>query len=66
MISYAPFRSLLDIRGLRRADILRDCAFSPSTYNKLRRDEVVNLDVIDRVCIYLDVPISDVVEIIRH
>jgi DNA-binding Xre family transcriptional regulator len=65
VISYAPFRSLLDSRGIRRVDIMRDCAMSPSTYNKLRTDQTVNLDVIDRVCVYLDAPIEDVVEIIR-
>lgn len=65
MISYDPLFKTLTDKGLRPIDLVRECKLAPTTVAKFSKNEVVRLDVIDRVCCYLDVPIEEIVEIKR-
>ena len=55
MISYFKLWRLLEKRGYQRKDIVRLAGISESTYRKLLASEAVRMDVLQRVCIALNV-----------
>jgi DNA-binding Xre family transcriptional regulator len=62
MISYEPlFRTLRD-KNMVISD-LRGNILNSRTIAKINRGESVNLSTIERICLYLDVRIEEVVEI---
>ena len=65
MISYKPLWHTLIEKGVRKMELVKLTKMSSGTLAKLNRDEKVALDVIERICLALDCPIQDVVEIKR-
>lgn len=63
MISYEPLFRTLDRKGLKLIDIERKLGLSSSTTSKFRKGEAVSLITIEKICLLLEVPIKDVVEI---
>ena len=64
MITFAPLWRTLKAKEMNKGDLQKITGFSSSTMAKLSKNEVVKLDVVDRICTGLQVPIYDVVEII--
>lgn len=64
MISFDPLWRTLKSRNLNKGDIQKMTGLSSSTMAKLSKNEVVKLDVVDRIATALEVPIYDVVEIL--
>lgn len=62
-LSYDPLFRTLDRLGKRPIDLVRECKLATGTVAKFAKNESVGLDIIARVCIYLDVPIEEVVRI---
>ena len=63
-ISYTPLfvalaRRNLTINALKDAGII-----SQATQAKLRKSERINLDSVAKICVYLGVPIEEVVEVV--
>lgn len=65
MINYAPLFRTLDHQNLKLIDVERKLGLSSSTTSKFRKGEAVSLTTIEKICILLDVPIEEVVEIQR-
>lgn len=65
MISFDPLWRTLKAKGLNKGELQKLTGMSSSTIAKLSKNEVVKLDVVDRICQELKVPIYDVVEIIQ-
>ena len=63
MISFDPLWVTLKTKGLNKGELQKLTGFSSSTIAKLSKNEVVKLDIVERICEKLDVPIEDVVEI---
>lgn len=63
MISYRKLRILLIDRGLRITNVCKKCGLSTSIATKLNNDESVTIDTLAKICLYLDVPIQDIIEI---
>lgn len=63
MITFAPLWRTLKAKEMNKGDLQKITGFSSSTMAKLSKNEVVKLDVVDRICTGLRVPIYDVVEI---
>lgn len=61
-ISYGPLFKTLHDRNLKRTDLLKGLKLSASTVAKLGKNEYVSLQVIDKICSYLDCKIEEVVE----
>ena len=59
MISYIPLWTTLVKRKMKRGDLYK--ILSPATVARMGRDEYVSLQIIDKVCDFLDCEISDVV-----
>lgn len=64
MISFDPLWSTLASKQMNKGDLQKITRLSSTTIAKLSRNEVVKLDVVNRICGALQVPIYDVVEII--
>jgi len=60
--SYNKLWKLLVDRKMSKADLRKASGVSPNTMTKLRRDEPVMLNVLDKICKTLDVNYGDIVD----
>ena len=65
MIKYNKLFALLDLRGLSATNWLRQNGVHPSVVNKLRKNERVNTDTIDRLCSLLQCQPGDLLEYVE-
>ena len=63
MISYKPLWHTLIDKGVKKMELVKMVGMSNSTLSKLNNDEPVALTVLERICLALDCPIENVVEI---
>lgn len=64
MISYKPFLKLLIDRDLKKSDIINAGIISKGTINKMNSNAYISLEVVDKLCNYLHVDITDIIEFI--
>ena len=63
-ISYDPlWKKLIDVK-LTKTELAQKAGISRTTVSKMGRDEPVGLDVVLKLCNYLDCGIEDVVNIL--
>lgn len=63
MITFDPLWRTIEARNLNKGDLQKMTGLSSATIAKLSKsDAAVMLDVVDRICEALQVPIHDVVE----
>ena len=60
--SYNKLWKLLVDKKMSKADLRKTSGVSPNTMTKLRRDEPVMLNVLDKICKTLDVNYGDIVD----
>ena len=63
-VSYNRLFKLMIDRKMRKKDLGELAGVSTSTMSKMGRDEIVSLEVIDRICQKLNCRIEDVLEIL--
>ncbi len=63
MVSYDRLWKLLIDKKLNRTELAARCNISRNTIARMGRNEPVNIDVLERICIELDCELDDVVEI---
>ena len=69
MITFDPLWRTLQVRSLNKTDLQKMTGLSSATIAKLSKNEAadsVMLEVVDRICKALRVPIYDVVESISN
>lgn len=66
MIKYNKLFALLESRGKSAVYFLRQEGIHPATMNKLRKNERVNTDTIDKLCEKLDCQPGDIMEYVRE
>lgn len=64
-ISYNGLWKILIDKNLQRKDLKEALKISSSTFAKMSRGETVSMDVLMRLCDYLDCNIGDVVSFIK-
>ena len=62
MISYAKLWILLQKQGKKRFDLVEDGVISRGTLTKLGKNGSVTVDVINKICDYLDCQPGDIME----
>ena len=65
-VSYNRLWKLLIDKKMSKADLRREAVISPNTMTKLRRDEIVALPILDKICETLDVDYGDIIEHVRE
>ena len=63
-VSYNRLFKLMIDRKMRKKDFCERAGVSTSTMSKMGRDEIVSLEVIDRICQKLNCNVEDVLEIL--
>lgn len=64
MISYKPlFKTMID-KDITREGLREKIGVAPGTMSKLYTGKRVALEVLERICLELKVPIQDVIEIL--
>lgn len=66
MITFDPLWRTLKTKGLNKGDLQKLTGLSSSTIAKLSKNDPVMLDVVDRICKALAVPLYDVVESVEE
>ena len=61
-VSYNRLWKLLIDKKMSKADLRRLAEISPNTMTKLRRDEMVAMPILDRICETLNVDYGDIME----
>ena len=64
MLSYKPLFRLLLERDLSKTQLKNGVSLSPNVMSKLSKGEYVSMEVIERICKYLNCRIEDVIEIL--
>lgn len=63
-VSYKRLFKLMIDKKMRKKDLCELAGVSTSTMSKMGRDEIVSLEVIDRICQKLNCNIEEVLEIL--
>ena len=63
-VSYNKLWKLLIDKNMKKMELLEAVEMSPNTLAKLRRNEDVSMDVLKRICEYLECDIGDIMELI--
>lgn len=62
MFSYTPLFTLLLQRGLTKTQLREAVGIGTNTLAKLSKGEYVSMEVLDKICNYLDCDIQDIVK----
>lgn len=62
MITYEPFRAYVAANNIKKKDIMNKTGISSSTMSKLKHDQYVSLEIIDRLCDVLKIDINNLVK----
>ena len=65
-VSYKKLWKLIIDQDTTNVDVRKAAGISPSTFTKLKKNEIVSLDVLIKLCIVLDCEIGDIVEVIKE
>lgn len=63
-VSYKKLWKLLIDRDIKKSEMREGVGISSSTLSKLNHDKYVSLEVLVRICTYLECQISDICEVI--
>ena len=63
-VSYNKLWKLLIDRKMKKMDLLEAIEMSPNTLAKMGRDEDVSMDVLKRICSFLQCDVGDIMEMI--
>lgn len=65
-VSYNKLWKMLIDKNMKKMDLLEAIEMSPNTLAKLGRNEDVSMDVLKRICAYLQCNIGDIMEMITE
>ena len=60
MFDYEKLWKLLKDKNLKKVDLKRQIGITPTTLAKLNRNENVSMDVLNRLCEFLECDIGDI------
>lgn len=66
MISYRPLRIYLMDNNLKISNVIKTCGLSMNFITKINNDENMELKTLEKVCLYLDIPVESAVEFVRE
>ncbi|SFG31130.1 helix-turn-helix domain-containing protein [Oribacterium sp. WCC10] len=63
-VSYNKLWKLLIDKNMKRSDLIEAVRTSPNTIAKMGKNENISMDVITRICEYLNCDVGDMMEMI--
>ena len=60
--SYKPLWKLLIDKEMTKKKLMQETGISKSTIDKMSRGETVSLEILDRICSYLNCNIENIIE----
>lgn len=66
MISYKPLFRLLLKKNMSKTQLREAIGFSTATLAKLSKGEYVSLEILDKICTYMQCNIADVIEYVKE
>ena len=63
-VNYNKLWHLLIDRGMKKTDLIEAVKTSPNTIAKMGKNENISMDVITRICEYLNCDVGDIMEMI--
>lgn len=60
--TYKPLWKMLIDKDMTKKELMQKVGISKSTVDKMVREEMVSLDIIDRICNYFDCKVEDVMK----
>lgn len=64
MVSYIPLFTMLTKKKMTKTELRQNVGFTANTLAKMSKGEYISLRTIDKICLYLNCKIEDVIEII--
>ena len=64
-VSYNKLWKLLVDQKMSKADLRKAAGLAPNTMTKLRRDEIVAMTVLERICLALDADFGDIIQYVK-
>ena len=65
-VSYKKLWKLIIDQDTTNVEVRKAAGISPATFTKLKKNEIVSLDVLMKLCMILDCEIGDIVEVIKE
>lgn len=65
-VSYKKLWKLIIDQDKTNVAVRKAAGISPATFTKLKKNEIVSLDVLIKLCMILDCEIGDIVEVIKE
>jgi len=65
VFSYKPLMLQLMLRGIKKADLQKELSLSPTTIAKIKKNKYLSMEILDRICTYLDCEINEVIQHIK-
>ena len=66
MLSYKPLFRLLLEKNMSKTQLREAIGFSTATLAKLSKGEYVSLEILDKICTYMQCNIADVIEYVKE
>jgi DNA-binding Xre family transcriptional regulator len=66
MVSYRKLRILLMDRGLKITNVCKECGVSTGIATKINKDMPIMLDVLEQICVHLEIGVEDAVEFVKE
>ena len=65
-VSYRKLFHLMIDKGMTNAELMEKCGFSANIITRLKRDNYIALESIERICRALDCGVDDILEFIPN
>ncbi len=65
-ISYSGLWKMLIDKNMKKQDLVEKVGLSSATIAKMGKGEKVSMDVLQKICTYMDCNIGDIMEIVKE
>ncbi|MDR7855905.1 helix-turn-helix transcriptional regulator [Tissierella sp.] len=64
-VSYKKLWKLIIDKDMTNVEVRKATGISPATFTKLKKNEIVSLDILLKICKLLDCNIGDIVDVVK-
>lgn len=66
MVSYKKLLHILVDRNLKITQVIKACGLSTNVVSKIKRNQSVEIKTLEKICLYLEVNIGDICDIVSE